>query len=198
MITNRTYDVWRTLVSTPTDAGRALVDWVADVSTVVRHVGSPAGVRELADDVTEGTVLWHLDRLYVTLVTRVAAGGAPGSELTGQKLTDWYEARGDRGLMLRELSDELGRMLYVLNIVSETPGLTWAATSANGMPYWHAERAFQALLTLLTGNETDGARMRELWSENQEDTAWNLTVLAVEKREASVVVTSRPTGTPRR
>lgn len=92
MITNRSYDTWRTLAGNPRDAGRALIDWVADISTVVRHVGSPGGVRELADDVTEGTVLWHLDRLHIGLVTRVT-GGAPSTELTGQKLTGWYEAR---------------------------------------------------------------------------------------------------------
>lgn len=187
MITTRSNDEWHTLAGNPRDAGRALIDWVADISTMVRVVGSPDGVRELAYDVAEGSALWHLDRLSFALLARVA-GGIPGTELTGTKVSRWFKARGDRDLVLRELSDELARLLYVLNIVSEVPGLTWAATSAQGLPYWHAERAFEALLTLLTGNEADGRRMRDMWSENQETTAWNLKMLAGEKRAASVLV----------
>lgn len=194
MITSKDYDGWRELADAdPVAAVRALADYAGDLVTLVRVVAGVKGLTRLADGAPDGT-LHHAERLYAGLVTRVTTGrGNTGA--TPDVLTRWTtDAVADRDKVLRTLADQFGQLLYVLNVVGDDlPGrdLAW---SEEGKPYWHAERAHTAVLTVLTGNAEDGRRLHDLWSDCQEDTAWNLKTLAEQKRAESVIVTVAADG----
>lgn len=102
----------------------------------------------------------------------------------------WAKLAGDPEAKWREAADLLSGVLYELNIAAGDDGPHELATSREGTAYWFVERALMAALLGVTGgNEADAWRLRELWADNQEDTAYNLGVLAAEKRAASVIVT---------
>lgn len=109
---------------------------------------------------------------------------------------EWVELAKDRDAALRALADELGHLLYVMNIVSGGPAedLRQVAHSGEARPFWHVEQAHILLLTQLTGDPADGQRLHDLWSGTLEDTAWNQRILADQKRARRVLVTVAADG----
>jgi hypothetical protein len=104
-------------------------------------------------------------------------------------------ARAGADAKLRALADALADVLRAANVASGEPGLETVANSAVGTLYWHVEQAHRLVLTRVSGgNRADGDRLHELWSDNLEDTSWNVQVLANEKRAASVVVSVAADG----
>lgn len=202
MISNRSHDDWQRLavgntfnaseVGDPVAAARALTDWAADILSVLRAVS--VVIPALADS-SEGSLFWHTERLHAGLATLVT-GGVASTNLTPDLLAAWPLHAGAMrdATVLRNLADEYGFLLYVLNMASGAKPLRSVAHSAQGLPYWHAEQAHIAVLTLLTGSAEDARAVHGYWSDNQEDTEWNLKVLAEDKRARSVVATVAADG----
>lgn len=201
MITSKAWDDWGklatgdmwdpTVVANPQAAARALADWAADILTVLRAVSAELPA---VGDSAEGSLFWHTERLYAGLLPFVT-GGTASTDLTPDQLATWpRHAAANRDAALHSLADEFGFVLYVLNAVSGADSLHKLASSSEGMPYRHAEKAHVAVLTLLTGSRDDALAVHDLWSGNQEDTAHNLEVLTERKRAESVVVTVAADG----
>lgn len=201
MITKKTHEDWQHLATgDPWDtaikpdvvaAVRALTDWTADILTVMRAVA--VYIPAVGDSAT-GSLFWHAERVHAGLATLVT-GGTASTDLNPGLLTTWGQMPGENPRKaLTYLADEFGYLLYVLNAVSGASELRGVASSSEGMPYWHAERAHVAVLTLLTGSAEDGQALHDHWSGNQEDTTWNLKLLAEDKRARSVVVTVAADG----
>lgn len=192
MISDTSYSEWQDLAADPARAVRALTDWTADIATVMRAV-APLYHRlgGLADS-REGHAFRHVERAHVGLAAHANSGTAR-TVVTMNLLATWASLP-DRDRLLRTLADELARLLFMLNVASGGPGMWWLASSEPDTPYWHVERAHIAVLTLLTGDHGDAVRLHDLWSDNHADTAWNLRVLADQKRAESVVMTVAADG----
>jgi hypothetical protein len=201
MITKRDHDAWRVLAlgdfwdhSVQADvvaATRALADWTADILTVLRAVA--VFIPEVGDS-KAGSLFWHAERLHAGLTTLVT-GGTASTDLTPDLLTTWERMSGENPRkVLTYLADEFGHVLYMLNVMSDSPYLRSVASESEGKPYWHAGKAHVAVLTLLTGSAEDGRAVHDYWSGNQEDTVHNLGMLAQDKRAASAIVTVAADG----
>lgn len=196
MVNERSFDDWREAVLRDAQQSvRDLTDWSADILTVLRLV-TAAGVAGLMGVGTvDGETYMQAEHLHAALFSHQPYRYANTNLTTKTVVMDWMDvARSDRDKVLVALADEFARMLYVLNLVSAGDGLARLASDREGYPYHYAQRAHVAVLTLLTGSAVDGRRVHELWSSNSEDTAWNLAVVADEKRAASVVVTVAADG----
>lgn len=182
MITRRSDDQWSELFHNREAVLRALTDWAADILTVIRMVPGLADLTKPAGGHLY-TGYWHAEQLCMVLIGN-STGSQAATELTPDLLAQVAEA--DRDVLLSELADEYAHMLYVLNRASGAPELNWLASSFRNTAYWHAERAHTAVLTLLSGSKADGRRLHELWSDNHQNTAYNLRLLAAEKRHESI------------
>lgn len=184
-------DEWTELSRDGNAAVRALADWALDTVTVIRVVAGLPDMSELTESKPD-TVYWHAERLYVVLAAHTSAGTV--TTLIPDELTRWTARPINRDQLLRKLADRLGHLRSTLNTVSGSPGLSWLGSSTHGMPYWHAEKAHTAALTLLTGNPDDGRRLADMWVNNYEPTEYNQRLLTAEKRDESIIVTFAADG----
>lgn len=187
MIGTKDREDWEQISGDPVQTVRALADWTADILTVMRLVSDAAGLAGLADS-KAGTAYYHAEQVRHWLVGR-ATGGMTHTDITPELVARWvgYSAHRTQALML--LADEIADLLIILNQVSGGGAGLWTlAVSAEGGPYWHAGRAHQYVLALLTGTLEDGYLLHELWSDNQEPTAHNVELLQQHKQGNAVVV----------
>lgn len=190
MITEKTYDEWAELgKGDPADSVAALRDLAADLVSVVRELAQ-AGVFGPLGEVGNAAraVLRSGQAVHAGIVATGVAVADPVVGVTPEVLTTW---RGlDRERALCDLADTYAWLLYVMNMVGDNvpQGVTSLAQQSEGLPCQYAVDAHRAVLTVLTGEANDAARVHDLWSDNHESTAWNLRQLAEQKRGESVRV----------
>lgn len=190
MITEKTYDEWAQLgKGDPADSVAALRDLAADLVSVARELAQ-AGVFGPLGEVGNASraVQRSTQAVHAGIVATGVATADPVVGATPEVLATWRKL--DRDTALRDLADACAWLLYVMNIVGDNvpPGVASLARQDDGLPYQYAVDAHRAVLTVLTGESNDAARMQQLWSENHEDTAWNLRQLVEQKRFESVRV----------
>lgn len=192
----RTWDEWHALSEgDPGVSVRALADAAGDLramaeTLVMAGVFGPLG--QYGDAAL--LVMDHAADVHIELLRTGIATGEPTDGATARVRDEWRAM--DRDTALRELADEFGQLLYLLNMCGDNvpDGVPVLSTQSPGSIYQHAIDGHVAALTMLTGNGKDARRLHDLWSDNFEATEHNLTVLVAEKRAESVVVVVAASG----